>query len=210
MANVNWKTSCEGNRTEYCFELQENFTLIGERCREIGLRFEDPHKFTECFWYSLIHCIAPIIFTLSVFILTMNVSKIWKIPFTPITRIVRLYQYTQMFRRRSEWDFKEKVPEVEATIANYENSVNLSNSIEAAIEACPQFFFQTVYFLPNLLINLVRSRGMKELVSYKMISIALSFTSVALTNYFIRLELFSKNPKVSTDYLSGIVTRREP
>ena len=90
---------------------------------------------------------------------------------------------------RSKYDFKEKVPKIEADIANYEDSVNLSSSIEAATEAGPQFFFQAVYFLPNLILNLVRFQGLQELVSYKMLSIAFSFTSVAVSNYFIRLEL---------------------
>ena len=87
---------------------------------------------------------------------------------------------------RSTVDFKEKVPKIEAEIAKYEDSVNLSSSIEAATEAGPQFFFQTVYILPNLIVNLVRFRGLQELVSYKMLSIAFSFTSVAVSNYFIR------------------------
>ena len=91
-----------------------------------------------------------------------------------------------MFDKRSGKDFIETVPEIEAKIANYEDSVNLSISIEAATEASPQFFFQAVYFLPNLIVNLVRSRGLEELVSYKMLSIAFIFTSVAVSNYFIR------------------------
>ena len=87
---------------------------------------------------------------------------------------------------RSTVDFKDKVPKIEADIANCEDSVNLSSSIEAASEASPQFFFQTVYFLPNLILILVRFQGWQELVSYKMFSIAISFTSVAVSNYLIR------------------------
>ena len=171
--------------------------MTGQKCREIGPRFEDPHKFTECFWYSLFHCIAPIIWTILVFVLSMNVSDIWRIPFPPITRIVKVYQDTQMFNKRSSQDFKETVPEIEVKIANYEDSVNLSTSIEAATEASPQFFFQTVYILPNLIIsiiNLVRYGGdLQELVSYKMLSIAFSFTSVAVSSFFIRWELLCKS-----------------
>ena len=91
---------------------------------------------------------------------------------------------------RSEENFEKKVSGIEAEIAEYEDSVNLSSSIEAATEAGPQFFFQTVYLRPNLIVNLVtlRSRGLEELVSYKMLSIAFSFTSVAVSNYLIRLE----------------------
>ena len=87
---------------------------------------------------------------------------------------------------RTEDDFEKKVCEIETAIAEFEDSVNLSSGIEAATEAGPQFFFQTVFFLPNLIVNLVASRGLEELVSFKMISIALSFTSVAVSNYFIR------------------------
>ena len=89
---------------------------------------------------------------------------------------------------RSEDDFEKKVSGIEAEIAEYEDSVNLSSSIEAATEAGPQFFFQTVYLLPNLIINLATFQGLQELVSYKMLSIAFSFTSVAVSNYLIRLE----------------------
>ena len=90
---------------------------------------------------------------------------------------------------RTRDDFEKKVSEIEAEIAEYEDSVNLSSGIEAATEAGPQFFFQTVFFLPNLIVNLVETRGLEELVSFKMISIALSFTSVAVSNYFIRYGL---------------------
>ena len=184
MKDGEWRTLCE-NRTEYCFELHKNLTQLGQECRGFGLRFEDPHKFTECFWYSLIHCIAPIIWTLLVFALT------WKIPFPPITRIVKIYQETQLFNIRSGRDFKVKVPKIEADIAKYEDSVNLSSGIEAATEAGPQFFFQTVYLLPNLIINLATLQGLQELVSYKMFSIAFSFTSVAVSNYLIRYTLIN-------------------
>ena len=180
----------ETEHFEECLEFYWNKTLIGHRCREMGPRFEDPQKFTECFWYSLIHCIAPIIWTILVFILTLTrpikVSNLWKIPFPPITRIRKIYQDYQFYKIRSGYDFKAKLPKIETKIAEYEDSVNLSSGIEAATEAGPQFFFQTVYILPNLILNLVIYRGWQELVSYKMLSIALSFTSVAFSNYFIR------------------------
>ena len=178
----------EIGKFEECLRFHENKILIAKECREIGPRFEDPHKFTECFIFSLVHCVAPIIWTCLVFALTIKCTgnSIRKIPFAPITRIVKIYLDTRKFKMRSKYDFKEKVPKIEADIANYEDSVNLSSSIEAATEAGPQFFFQAVYFLPNLILNLLRLQGWRELVSYKMLSIAFSFTSVAISNYFIR------------------------
>ena len=189
---------CEGvtenikKRLEY-FEIK---TLMGQKCMEIGPRFEDLHKFTECFWYSLVHCITPIFWTVLVFIHTTNTMKalkIRKIPFAPITRFVKIDQDRKKFTMRTKNDFERKVSEIEAEIAEYEDSVNLSSGIEAATEAGPQFFFQTVYFLPNLIVNLVATpEGWKELVSHKMLSIAFSFTSVAVSNYFIRWDLLIK------------------
>ena len=120
------------------------------------------------------------------FTLTMKVMDIRKIPFPPIIRIVKIHQDRKLFRMRTRSDFLEKIPKIEAANAKHEDSVNLSSGIEAATEAGPQFFFQTVYFLPNLVVNLVRYRGLQELVSYKMLSIAFSFTSVAVSNFFIR------------------------
>ena len=92
-----------------------------------------------------------------------------------------------MFWMRKSVDFKDKVPKIEAKIAKYEDSVNLSYSIEAAAEASPQFFFQTVYLLPNVIDNLKGFQGWQGWQgSYKMLSIVFSFTSVAVSNYFIR------------------------
>ena len=179
MEDGKWRRLCE-EKKEYCFKLHENLTLIGQRCRDFELRFEDPHRFKECFWYSLIHCIAPVIWTIVVFTKTvpMKVSNFLRIPFPPITRVVNIHKDTQKFKMRCRTEFKEKVPELEADIANYQDSVNLSSSIEAATEASPQFFFQTVYFLPNLILKLS--------VSYYKLSIVFSFTSVAVSNYLIR------------------------
>ena len=168
---------------------------MGQKCLEMGPMFEDPHQFTECFWYSLIHCIAPVIWIILAFAQTMTTTRlsmtsIKKIPFQPITRFVKIYQDIQKYTMRTRDDFAKKVAEIEAEIAEYEDSVNLSSGIEAATEAGPQFFFQTVYFLPNLILIFMTSKlGLEELLSYKMLSIAFSFTSVAVSNYFIRFEL---------------------
>merc|ERR1740122_351125 len=100
--------------------------------------------------------------------------------------MVKIYKESRIIKMRSMADFEKKIPKMEADIARYEDSVNISTSVEAATEASPQFFFQTVYFLPSLIIMFMGSQSWKELVSYKMISIVFSFTSVARSNYSIR------------------------
>ena len=120
------------------------------------------------------------------FFIVWKYFSLWKMPFPPITRFVKICKDVSKIIMRANDDFKKKVLKIEEDIASYEHSVNMSSSVEAATEASPQFFLQMVYFLPNLIINLLGSQNWKELVSFKMISIAFSFTSVAISNYFIR------------------------
>ena len=141
--------------------------------------------FTENAFYSLIHCILPIILMFLVWLLN-SPRSIQKIPFPPITRIVKFTLETRKFKVRAESESKEKVSNFEAKIAENEDIVNISSSIEAATEASPQFFFQTVYSLPILIVNILEYREWEELVSFKLLSIVFSFTSVAISNHFIR------------------------
>ena len=206
---------CNRTEKEYmeeCLGFHEKNALIGQKCREIGPRFEDPQKFIECYWYSLVHVYAPFVWAFLVFVHTIKTMKkenicgmifnnrrplmVWKlfrIPLPPCASSMKmiLEGFKAFFRTRN--NFQEWVLETEVEIADSEDFFNLSSGIEAAMEACPQFFFQTVYFLPNLIVNLVATyEGWKELVSHKMLSIAISFTSVAVSNYFIRWDLLTK------------------
>ena len=195
---------CSKGNMSTCIEFYKNQFLKGETCREIGPRFEDLNMFTVVAVYAMIHCISPFFFMIMAGLAQSRKSepenqqsesccrniprKLFKLfgVFPPVTRIVKICKTYQMFKMRAQSDFKKNIPNMEADIARYENSVNISTSVEAATEASPQFFFQTVYLLPTLIISLVGSQSWKELVSHKMISIGFSFTSVAISNYFIR------------------------
>ena len=134
---------------------------------------------------ALIHCILPITLLFIVWLSNSQFS-IKKIPFPPITRFVKFVLETKMYTVRAKPMFKEKVEKREVEISKHEDIINLSSSIEAATEASPQFFFQTVYLLPILISNIVQFKKWEELVSYKVLSIVFSFISVAVSNHFIR------------------------
>ena len=140
---------------------------------------------TQNAMFAMIHCILPIILMFLVWVFN-SPRSIKKIPFPPITRIVKFILETKKFANRSMEEFKEKMPKKEDEISKNEDIVNLSSSIEAATEASPQFFFQTVYSLPVLIINIFQFQNWEELVSYKIFSIVFSFISVAVSNHFIR------------------------
>ena len=137
---------------------------------------------------ALIHCILPITLLFIVWLSNSQFS-IKKIPFPPITRFVKFVLETKMYTVRAKPMFKEKVEKREVEISKHEDIINLSSSIEAATEASPQFFFQTVYLLPILISNIVQFKKWEELVSYKVLSIVFSFISVAVSNHFIRTNI---------------------
>ena len=141
--------------------------------------------FTQNAIFALIHCILPIILMFLVWVFN-SPRSIKKIPFPPITRIVKFILDLIKFAFRASDEFKKEMPKIEDEISKNEDIVNLSSSIEAATEASPQFFFQTVYSLPVMIINIAQFQNWEELVSYKMLSIVFSFISVAVSNHFIR------------------------
>ena len=166
-----WSWLCKWTwKIDDCIEFLSKKALEGQKCREIGPRFEDPHKFTQRFWYSLIHCIAPIVWTFCVslhIMKTMKVSNLKKIPSPLITRFFALSKNLKKILLRGSPNFEKRIPEIEAQITEYEDSINLSSGIEAATEAGSQFFFQAVYFLPNLILNLLRLTHQSSLWSVK-------------------------------------------
>ena len=67
--------------------------------------------------------------------------------------------------------------------------VNLSLIIESSVEASFQFFFQTVYVLPTLILSFTDVSGTsdwKDLFNWNIFSIVLSFASFAWAFYVIR------------------------
>ena len=192
---VNFNKYCAKDTAdrENCFEFLENKTLIARRFRETGPRFEDPALFRQNAIYTLVLCISPFLWIILAWLQTISGSdagsckmkQFRKIPLPLITRIYKLVLEYKVIILRSKFSFNEDVQKAEDKIIDHEDSVNLSSSIEAATEASPQFFFQTVYYFPTLIISFVGYQW-RELVSYKMLSIVFSFTSVALSNYFIR------------------------
>ena len=110
-------------------------------------------------------------------------------PWLPITRFVKLILEAKKFLVRSQTNFQGEVERREAEITEYEDTVNLASSIEATTESSPQFFFQAVYLLPILINFWSQEKSWKEMEvssSYKVVSVVFSFTSVAISNHFIR------------------------
>ena len=167
-------------------------------CRPLGLRFDDPLKYTQNAFISLAHIILPIITMILVWFCSIcslkvksKIKILQKMPWLPITRFVKLILEAKKFVVRSQTNFQGEVERREAEITEYEDTVNLASSIEATTESSPQFFFQAVYLLPILVTFWSQEKNWEweELdvsSSYKVVSVVFSFTSVAISNHFIR------------------------
>ena len=85
--------------------------------------------------------------------------------------------------------YEEKKKNIMKKLAAIENSVNLSLIIEASVESSVQFFFQTVFLLPNIVLTFTDPDGSlvwTDLFNWKTISILLSFMSFAWAFYTLR------------------------
>ena len=70
----------------------------------------------------------------------------------------------------------------------YHSEVKKIKAVNVMVNYSVQFFFQTVYVLPSLVLSLTGSTGSDwtDLVNWRMLSIALSFASFSRSFYSIR------------------------
>ena len=70
-----------------------------------------------------------------------------------------------------------------------EQLITLSMAIEASLEACFQFWFQTNFVLPSVILGITDIRGpnqITDLVNFRLLSILLSFFTFAWSSFAIR------------------------
>ena len=83
---------------------------------------------------------------------------------------------------------------------NHELIMALSKIVESAFESGFQFFFQSVFKLPSLLLSITSHRAgssWKDLVNWATVSIAASFVSFAWTYSTIRYAIILKRKVIS-------------
>ena len=87
--------------------------------------------------------------------------------------------------------FEEKKEKFQKKLDKIEDIVNLSLILEASLEASFQFFFQTVYIMPSVVVALTalstsRTFAWEDLFNRRITSILLSFLTVSWAFYTIR------------------------
>ena len=174
----------------------------GENCFEKEERFTESNDWNIAGIVCSFHCILPFFLQ---FIL-WEVLQIGKdcdlrafsnLPLPFVTRVYKFMFDWELFKiykqprdkRDEETKYEEDKIKAIGKIDAYENIVNLSLIIEASVESSFQFFFQTVYVLPTIILSFTEVSGSfdwTDLFNWKTFSILLSFASFAWAFYTIR------------------------
>ena len=168
----------------------------GKVCFENEKRFNDPEEWHLAGIVAMIHCVAPIGFALFVFLVSLFHLKDnirYMIPLSFITKLYRAcieWKFFAIFTKKdNEKEYSEQKGYWLEILELHEKVVTLSMTIEASLEACFQFWFQTIYLLPSLILGIMDINGANEisdLVNYRTLSIFMSFLTFALASIIIR------------------------
>lgn len=143
----------------------------------------------------MIHCFTPIIFALIVFICsevsTYSKEPInrFRIPIPFITKWSRMYKEWKLYLTYTDEDALQDREKIKRSLKDQEDIIILSMAIESASAASFQFFFQTTYLLPSIILAFMDIDGANEitnLVNYRILSILLSFVTFAWASFTIR------------------------
>ena len=112
------------------------------------------------------------------------------LPLPIVAKFNKFMCLRQMYNNFAEnrYDSSEKF---QKKLDKIEHIVNLSLILEASLEASFQFFFQTVYIMPSVVVALTalstsRTFAWEDLFNRRKVSILLSFLTVSWAFYAIR------------------------
>ena len=177
---------------------------IADDCFDNEERFSDPNDWWIAGTVSSAHCALPILIGFILWgVLQIgqgcDLKSLRNLPLPFVTRWYKflldreLYSnYAWSDRNKSQEtqsEYEKRMKQCSENLDAHDQMVNLSLIIESSVEASFQFFFQTVYVLPTLILSFTDVSGTfdwKDLINWKTFSIVLSFASFAWAFYVIR------------------------
>ena len=185
---------------DQCLELVRGVKLIADECFVHDKRFENSSDWKIVGIMSACHCALPILVSILTWMFTSN----WKLcnrrslltfPLPFVTKTCQFHFTKELFKtytkdRRGEEDrsnFELNRGKWMNKIRNHEAVVNLSLLIEASIESSFQFWFQTTFLIPTVIITITDGLvNWTDLFSWRLASICISFGTFAYAFYNIR------------------------
>ena len=150
---------------------------------------------------SLVHVILPFAITILVFInfcirkvIPLNRFTILKFPVPPIAKsyraILECQSYVNNKNKENVKEFEKKNDHFLRELDEQNKLTNISMLIESGTESSFQFLFQSLYFLPTIILALVDLSSLSDLIDYKILSIFFSFVTFSWSSFNIRLNKF--------------------
>ena len=174
----------------------------GEECFEKEERFTDSNDWNIAGIVCSFHYILPFFLSLLIWEVLQigkecDFNSLINLPLPFVTKVYKFMCDMELFKiytrarddKEAEAEYEKDKRKTMEKIDAYENIVNLSLIVEASVEASFQFFFQTVYVLPTIILSFTDVSGSfdwTDLFNWKTFSILLSFASFAWAFYTIR------------------------
>ena len=173
-------------------------------CFENGERFAIPDEWLSAGIVSAVHIGLTVVISFIIwgafdFGKECGSASIFHLPIPIITRFYRflcdisLYKHfakTERYKNQEkEKTYEAELKKITDKISAYENILNLSLIIEASVESSFQFFFQTTFILPTIILAITDpNRGFEwtDLFNFRFFSIGLSFASFSFSFFKIR------------------------
>jgi len=167
-------------------------------CYEKEERFSENNEWFVAGVVSWVHVGLSVVIALIIWLAVdlgreCGMPSITNLPIPIITKFKRflwditLYKHFAWTERNkneeTEKKYQARKKQIDDEISAYENVVNLSLIIEASIEASFQFFMQTIFVLPTVILAFTDPTGVFDwanLFNIRFASIALSFAFVFL------------------------------
>ena len=203
-----------------CMDSLRNIEKLGENCFENEERFrENIMEWNLAGVISAVHYVLPFFMSFLIWIIyefgrSCGTVEIFNLPLPPLTKFyrflcdIKLYKNNADRNIKSEIDFENDKKSILEKISSHENVVNLSLIIEASVESSFQFFFQTTFQLPSIILAFTDpSAGFEwtDLFTWQFFSIAMSF--VSFSNAFLKIRYNANRVGIfSTDKIQKILS----
>ena len=170
--------------------------LQSEDCTENSNRFSNRNEWYLIFQIGLVHLMMPFIVAFITWVVIeqgrWSKTSILRLPIPIFTVPYKFYYDKQMIEIMATPDrddneetrkkYEKAKEAVQKKLDSLETTVNLSKIVESAVESRFQFFYQTVFIFPSIVLSVTDDAGggdWRKLVNWRSLSILLSFTSFA-------------------------------
>ena len=179
-----------------CYNSLKSLGRTGKGCFETEKRFDESYEWNLAGFVTLLHCFLPFVFEFIIFIVgCFTTAKIdfSNIPLPFVSKVYKTYIEWKLFLVFTvigdERRYMEEKGKWQPKLDEYEKVITLSMAIEASLEACFQFWFQTNFLLPSVILGIIDIDGadqITDLVNFRIFSIFLSFFTFAWASFTIR------------------------